>query len=144
MSSDFSKLTALVTTSSPKATTRLLRSLDRYCVGVNSLVATDEQLDGDSATAVGVPDTRDVNTSRNALLARVRTPYVLLLDDSMELTKKSQVGQMLESAVTAKFDLLAGELLSCTKSWGLFTKREPNPSHGIIQTQMPATGEKVE
>ena len=144
MSSDFSKLTALVTTSSPKATARLLRSLDRYCVGLKSLVATNEQVEGDSATAVGVPDPRDVNTSRNALLARVRTPYVLLLDDSIELSKKSQVGKMLDSTATAKFDLLAGELLRCTKSWVLFTKREADPSHGIIQTQMTATGEQVE
>lgn len=142
MSSDFSKLTALVTTSSPKATHRILRSLARYCAGLKALVATEEDISGEGTTAVAVPDSRDVNASRNALLARVRTPYVLLADDTIELIKKTQIGQMLEAATSGEFDLVAGELQRCTKSWGLFTRREAATSHGVIEVRTTATGEQ--
>lgn len=143
MSSDFTKLTALVTTSSPKGTHRLLRSLARYCTGLKALVATEVEISGEGVTAVGVPASQDVNASRNALLARVRTPYVLLADDTIELIKQTQIGQMLASATSGEFDLVGGELQRCTKSWGLFTRREAASSLGTIEVRTTATGEQV-
>jgi len=144
VSSDFSKLTVLATTSdSAKATSRLIRSLARFCPAAKTLLAAANSADIEGATVVQVPDSNDVNGSRNALLARVRTPYVLLIDDSIELGRESQVSHLLNSVASDSFDLVAGELQRCKKRFGLFTSREPMPSHGSVTMKLSPNGEQV-
>ncbi|QDT00423.1 hypothetical protein [Adhaeretor mobilis] len=144
MSSDFSKLTVLATTSDPaKATPRLIRSVARFCPGANTLLASAKSTVAEGVTVVTVPDAQDVNGSRNALLARVRTPYVLLIDDSIELGRKSQVEHLLKPVAGDSLDLVAGELQRCAKRFGLFTSRELMPSHGSVLAKMMPSGEQA-
>ena len=82
--SDLAKLTVIVRTfERPKAIGRLLKSLRRYHPGLKTLVADDgvEATPCKHVETVRLPSEKGQAACLNALLARVRTPYFLVLSE---------------------------------------------------------------
>lgn len=135
-SADLSRLTAIVSTSDhPCGIGRLVRSLRRRYPDLRLLVA-DASRDPQpiaGVDAVRVPVGTVPAAGRNALLARVRTPYFLLLEDRLELPRKAGVEQLLALAADNRLDVAAGDCLGCRRVLGLFTKRAPQPGHAILE-----------
>ena len=135
------QLTAIVTAfQSPKSTSRLIGSLERRLPGMRVLVASesDRLPFSDAVTGICMPMETGVAASRNALLARVRTPYFLLLDGRYRLTRKTSVERLLGILEGGEFDLVAGEVLQCRRGL-LRTRRQFAPLHGTFQVE-PAPG----
>lgn len=134
---DLSKLTAIISTSDrPKSLKRLVRSLHRGYPELRVLVA-----DASSEPSRPLCDTETIQlpagTSRsegfNALLARVRTPYFLLLDEQCELPKETQIEPLLRLLAQDELDIAAGDLIECRKSLWFFIKRVARPEHGLME-----------
>jgi hypothetical protein len=135
-SADFSRLTAIVHTSErPGSVDRLVKSIGWLYPQLRVLVADDSAKPQPIAGAdsVKVPAGAGVSAARNALLSRVRTPYFLLLEDGMELNRRSGVERLLELVATSKLDIAAGEVVACRRRFGLFTSRKPMSAHGAFE-----------
>jgi hypothetical protein len=134
-SADFSRLTAIVHTSNrPHSVDRLIKSAGWLYPQLRLLVADDSAkpqpvAGADSVkVAVGI----GVSACRNMLLARVRTPYFLLLEDTMELSRRSGVERLLELVASNKLDVAAGDIVRCQRRFGLFTSRTPESAHATF------------
>ncbi len=133
---DFSRLTAIVHTSERSGSVdRLVKSVGWLYPQLRVLVADDspkpQPITG--ADAVKVPAGVGVGAARNALLSRVRTPYFLLLEDGMELNRRSGVERLLELVASNKLDVAAGDIVRCQRRFGLFTSRKPEPAHATFE-----------
>lgn len=136
MSTDLSKLTAIIKTfERPKSLHRLIRSLGKHYPEMPILVADDSQqpVQREDASVIQLPFNVGVSEGRNAMLARLRTPYFLLLDDDLQLQHDSHIQRLLEVVARGDLDLAAGDLLRCRKKWGLFNTRTPQPGHGTFE-----------
>jgi hypothetical protein len=133
---DFSRLTAIVhATDRPHSIDRLVRSIHWLYPELKILVAQDagpaRLIPG--ADVVRLPKEVGVSACRNALLARVRTPYFLLLEDALELNRRSGVDRLLAAVANKQLDIAAGELLRCQKRFLLFTSRTPEPTAATFE-----------
>ncbi len=135
-SADFSRLTAIVHANGrPRSIDRLIKSVGWLYPQLRLLVADDsskpQPITG--ADAVKVPAGVGVSACRNALLARVRTPFFLLLEDTMELSRRSGVERLLEHVAANRLDVAAGEVIRCQRRFGLFTTRKLEPAHATFE-----------
>jgi hypothetical protein len=85
------------------------------------------------ADVVKLPADIGVSAARNALLARVRTPFFLLLEETFELSRRSRVEHLLQAVASNQFDIAAGELLHCKRRLVLFTSRTPEPAAATFE-----------
>jgi hypothetical protein len=135
-SADFSRLTAIVhTCDRPGSVDRLIKSVGWACPQLRVLVADDSSKPQPvaGADAVKTPVGAGVSACRNTLLSRVRTPYFLLLEDGMELNRRSSVERLLELVSSNQLDIAAGDVIRCQRRFGLFTSRKPDPAHGTFE-----------
>ena len=133
---DLSRLTAIVRTCDrPKSIERLIRSIGWVHPQLRVLVADDSRKSKPitGADLVRMPADIGVAACRNALLARVRTPYFLLLEEDMELDRNSGVERLLALVAESRLDLASGDLLACRRRFGLFTSRRPAPAHATFE-----------
>ena len=96
---DFSQLTAIISSANrPKSLRRLIKSLRSRYPQLKVLVADSsrEPKVPKQADGVKVPPAVGRASCCNALLARVRTPYFLLLDDRAEITPDTSLESLLE------------------------------------------------
>lgn len=136
MSADFSQLTAIISTANrPKSLRRLVQSVRKQLPEIKILVADHghEPRVPKQVDQVKVPPGIGRASACNALLARVRTPYFLLLDDRAELTDESQVDALLQLVVDDRLDLAAGDFIGCRRKLWFFVKRQPQPGHGLLE-----------
>lgn len=134
-SADLSRLTAIVRTCErPQAVERLVRSLRSFYPQLRTLVADDSRQPRpiDGADWVKLPADVGVGAGRNAVLARVRTPYFLLLEDVHEVTRRTRIEQLLEQVVGGRCDIAAGDGIRCTKKLFFFTSRTPESAHATF------------
>lgn len=135
-SADLSQLTAVISTADrPQSLARLVGSLRRGQPQLRILVA-DAGLQPKTprgVDSVRLPASVGRSACYNALLARLRTPYFLLLEDRCELLPETQLLPLLQLVAGDRLDLAAGDLLSCERKAWLFTKRSPQPAHGLLQ-----------
>jgi len=135
-SADFSRLTAIVhTCDRPKSAHRLIRSLGWLHPQLRLQVADDSRQPQAAAGAdmVKVAPGIGVGACRNALLSRVRTPYFLLLEDDLELTRHSGVEHLLDIVASNRLDIAAGDLIRCSRRFGLFTSRQPEAGDATFE-----------
>ena len=133
---DLSRLTAIVRTCrGPKGVDRLIRSLGWLYPQVRVLVADDSRQPGAIAGVdpVRMPAGAGVSACRNALLARVRTPYFLVLEEEMELSRQSHLERLLALVAENRLDLAGGDCQRCQRRFGLFTSRRPDPGHATFE-----------
>ena len=133
---DLSKLTAIIRTfDRPKSLNRLVKSIRRFLPDLKVLVA-DDGIESTSCKQVDyfrLPSEKGQAAANNALLARVRTPYFLLLDEQAELHRDSQLLSLLKLVTNDSLDIAAGSIVTCeTKLW-FFTKRKPSAQHGLLE-----------
>jgi hypothetical protein len=135
-SADLTRLTAIVRTCErPQSVERLIRSIGWLHPQLRVLVADDSRKPQPVAGAdqLKLPADVGVSACRNALLARVRTPYFLLLEDILELNRRSGIERLLELVAEGRLDIAAGDCVRCQRRLGLFTSRRPEPEHGVLQ-----------
>ncbi len=133
---DLAKLTAVIRTCDrPKSLRRLLRSIRRFYPQLRILVADDsiEHKSLKNVESLQLPSHSGRSACQNALLARVSTPYFLLLDDQSELHRAAHVEQLLQLVVDDKLDLAAGDLIGRRRKWLFFDQRFPQPEHGTLE-----------
>ncbi len=136
MSADLTRLTAIVHTNGrQQSAERLINSVAWLYPQLKVLVADDSRQPQPIAGAepVKMPVDSGVSACRNALLARLRTPYFLLLEDNLELNRGSHVERLLEAVAGGQCDIAAGEIMRCRRRFGLFTKREAEPGHATVE-----------
>ena len=136
MSVDLSRLTAIVHTNGrQQSVTRLINSVAWLYPQLKVLVADDSRQPQPMAGAepVKMPVDSGVSACRNALLARIRTPYFLLLEDNQELNRGSHVDKLLAAVAGGHCDIAAGDMMRCRRRFGLFTKREADPGHATVE-----------
>jgi glycosyltransferase involved in cell wall biosynthesis len=134
--SDLSKLTAIIRTfERPKALQRLVKSIRHFHPALKVLVADDgiEATSCKQADYFRLPSEKGQAAALNALLARVRTPYFLVLEDRAELHSGSQLASLLELVATDRLDVAAGSLVGCEKKLWFFTKHKPLAQHGLLE-----------
>jgi GT2 family glycosyltransferase len=133
---DLAKLTAVVRNfERPKSLRRLVRSVRRSYPQLRLLVADDssEPRPVKGVDWLQLPSDSGRAACQNALLARVRTPYFLLLDNSAELHRGTRVEQLLQLLVDDKLDVAAGELVACRRRLLLFSRRRLQSEHGLCE-----------
>lgn len=133
---DLAKLTAVVRNfERPKALRRLVCSVRRLCPQLRLLVADDssEPRPVKGADCLTLPSDSGRAACQNALLARVRTPYFLLLDNLAELHRGTHVEQLLQLVVDDKLDIAGGEIIACQRRLVFFTRRRPQSEHGLCE-----------
>jgi len=133
---DLAKLTAIVRNfERPKALRRLVRSIRRFYPQLRILIADDsiepQPLQG--LEQISLPSDSGRSACQNALLARLRTPYFLLLDNTAELHRGSHIEKLLQLVVDDKLDIAAGDVTGCQRKLLLFTKRQHRPEHGLCE-----------
>lgn len=133
---DLSKLTAIIRTfERPKALHRLVKSVRHFYPAMKLLVADDgiEPTTCKQADYIRLPSEKGQAAALNALLARVRTPYFLVLDDRAELHGGSGLDNLLTLVASDRVDVAAGSIIACaTKLW-FFTRRKPVDQHGLLE-----------
>jgi len=135
-SDDLALLTAIIPTRGyPKPLNRLKRSLKRAYPKLKVLVAEDRM--DSPAQAEGSSIRLPVGVGRaaacNAMLARLRTPYFLLLDEQCEIGKETRLEQLLELVAMDNLDVAAGDFVGCQKKLWFFLRQRPQPGHGILE-----------
>ncbi len=134
--SDVSQLTAIIPTANqPPSVHRLVRSLRRGYPQLKILVAGagSKPIQQQGVDSWQLPPGSSRSTGCNALLARVRTPYFLLIDEQCELPRGTQLATLLDLVATDKLDVAAGDLIASWKKFGLFVRRQPRPAHGWME-----------
>jgi hypothetical protein len=133
---DLSRLTGLVYASErPRAIARLVRSVQRHYPQLRLLVADDSRQPRPIAGAdwIRLPPDVGVSAGRNAALARVRTPYFLLLEDELQLTGRTHLERLLAPVAENRLDVAAGDCIRCRRKLVLFTSRSPDPAHATFE-----------
>jgi GT2 family glycosyltransferase len=133
---DLAKLTAVVRNfERPKSLRRLVRSVRRCYPQLRLLVADDssEPRPVKGVDTLQLPSDSGRAACQNALLARVRTPYFLLLDNTAELHRGTRVEQLLQLMLDDKLDVAAGEIVACRRRLLWFTRRHVRPEHGLCE-----------
>jgi len=135
-SDDLAQLTAIIPTrGNPKPLGRLRRSLKRAYPKLQVLVADDgmdSPTQGDGRS-IRLPAGVGRGAACNAMLARLRTPYFLLLDEQCEIGKETQLNQLLQLVATDKLDIASGDFVGCQKRLWFFVHQKPQPGHGILE-----------
>jgi len=135
-SDDLAQLTAIIPTRGcSKPLNRLKRSLKRAYPKLKLLTADDgmgSPAPGDGST-VRLPAGVGRAAACNAMLARLRTPYFLLLDEQCEIGIETQIKQLLQLVAADKLDLAAGDLVGCQKKFWFFVRQHSQPGHGILE-----------
>jgi hypothetical protein len=135
-SADLSRLTAIVRTCErPASIERLVKSVRRLYPALRLLVADDSRQPRavDGADWIRLPADVGVGAGRNAALARVRTPYFLLLEDAHELTRRSRIEALFELVAHSQLDIAAGDAIRCQRRLAIFTRRTPDPGHATFE-----------
>jgi hypothetical protein len=81
---------------------------------------------------VKTPAEASLAAQRNALLARVRTPYFVALSDQHELCRQTELEQLVAAIAEDRFDLAAGVTVRCRRKWLLFTERKAVAEFGTF------------
>ncbi len=135
-SDDLTQLTAIIPSrGNQKSLSRLKRSLKRANPDLPILVADDGMATSaeSNGTSIRLPAGVGRGAACNAMLARIRTPYFLLIDEQCEIGKETQLSQLLQLVASDKLDLASGDLLGCQKSFWFFVRQKPQPGHGILE-----------
>jgi hypothetical protein len=133
---DLSRLTAIIgSCQQTRHVERLVRSVRQHYPTMRLLAADDGSQPRlvDGADRVRVPADCGVATGRNAALARVRTPMFLLLEEGMELTRRSGVERLLAAVEQKQLDVAAGDCVACRRRFGLFTSRRADPGYATLE-----------
>ena len=133
---DLSKLTAVVYTSErARSVARLVASVQRQYPELRLLVADDSRQPRPVAGAdwIRLPADVGVSAGRNAALARVRTPYFLLLEDELELTRRAHLEKLVALVAENRLDVAAGDCVRCRKKLLFLTSRTPDPAHATFE-----------
>ena len=133
---DLSKLTAIIRTfDQPKALSRLVSSIRKFHPELKVLVADDgvEPTKCKQADYFRLPSEKGQAAAHNALLARVRTPYFLMLDNRAEIHRDSQLVTLLDLVASDRLDVAAGEIIGSAKKLWFFTKRKALPQHALLE-----------
>ena len=135
-SDDLSQLTAIIPTRGySKPLHRLQRSLKRTYPRLKVLVA-DEGVDSPASgdgRSIRLPVGAGRAAACNAMLARLRTPYFLLLDEQCEIGKETRLEQLLEFIMLDNLDVASGDFIGCQKKFWFFLRQMPQPGHGILE-----------
>ena len=133
---DLSRLTAVIgSCQQTRHVERLVRSVRQHYPTIRLLVADDGSQPRlvEGADRVRVDADSGVAAGRNAALARVRTPLFLLLEEGMELSRRSGVERLLAGVEQKQLDVAAGVCVACRRRFGLFTSRRPDPGHATLE-----------
>lgn len=117
----------------PRYLDRLIRSIRRHYPTLRIIVGDDGFKPTPRSDVEYLRLPVDVGTAagRNALLARVETPYYLLLDDDLEFRPQTDISRLARLVADGTLDLAAGDYLRVKRRL-FFIKSKPQPFHGLF------------
>ena len=131
-SSQSSHLTVLVhSRGESKSLARLLRGLRRHYphLPVIAGIPDEQSAPGQQVLPVRLPTGSSEGAAWNALLARVRTPYFLLLDEGHQFIRQTRIDRLVEAIEEENYDLVFGEVAFC-RGMRLFPRSVERATHG--------------
>ncbi len=129
------EVTAIVKTfERPRSLDRLVRSIRRFYPRLHIIVADDSFRPVPIAQVefLHLPYDSGVSAGRNACLARVQTPYLVLLDDDNEFSRETRLEILLTTIRTFDVDLAAGSYVRCKRRL-FWIRQKPEPFVGQIK-----------
>lgn len=130
-----SNTTAIVKTfQRPSDLRRLVRSIRGLYPELNILVGDDgfQPANQSDVEYVRLPVDIGVSAGRNALLQRVRTPYLMLLDDDYEFYRRTKIEKLIRLVDLNELDLAAGECPLLKRKLRFFWRWKRRPFHGLF------------
>jgi GT2 family glycosyltransferase len=134
---ELSQLTAVIKTfQRPQALDRLIRSIRRYYPQLAIAVADDGLVPSprDDVDYLRLAEDVGLSAGRNALLRHIRTPYFLLLDDDLEVTRQTRIESLLGLVAGGVTDVAGGDYYRCKRRL-LFIRKRWQPFHGNFRFQ---------
>jgi GT2 family glycosyltransferase len=118
----------------PRCLDRLIRSIRKYFPMLHIIVGDDgfEPTPRSDVEYLRLPVDIGTSAGRNAILAKVETPYYLLLDDDLEFRPESDVRRLARLVADGTLDLAAGDYLRAKRKL-FFLKTKPQPFHGLFE-----------
>ena len=109
-------LTAIITTfNRPKSLLKLIKSIRKYYNDL-PIIVVDNGYEGNKKIKMKgvayykVPFDAGLSFSRNFAISKVKTDYIVLLDDDFEFTDKTRIDQLLKIAKENDFDIVGGSV----------------------------------
>ena len=134
---DLSQLTAIIPTADrAQGLQRLVRSLRRKYPRLRIVVADasiERARPRPGIDSIQLPARSGRSAACNALLARVRTPYFLLLSDTCELPRETSLEKLHALVADDKLDVAAADLVACMRRFWVFVRRRPLAEHGLME-----------
>ncbi len=114
----------------PRTAARAVEHLRNRYPDIRLLVADDSRealaFEHPQAEVVRLPFDSGISRGRNVLLARVETPYFLLMDDDHWFSRQTRLGRMLVILERERFDILACHVFFRRHTERWFPKRRLN------------------
>lgn len=139
---NLAQLTAIIKTfERPKCLNRLLSSIQKFYPDLQIMVA-DDSLGEQARKIQAFPKIQylrlasdvGISAGRNTMLARIRTPYFLLLNDDLQFNRNTKIETLLQHVASGQQDLAAGALVRCQRKL-LFVRRQAETVHGNFHVQ---------
>lgn len=120
----------------PKALNRVIRSVRRFYPQLKIVVADDSRKPRcpKGVTHLRLPPDSGVGAGRNALLYSVSTRFFLTLDDDYQLTKHSNIEQLLKLVADGVVSLAGGDCIRVKRKL-FYVKERPQPYYGTIRLE---------
>jgi GT2 family glycosyltransferase len=120
----------------PECLNRLIRSIRQCYPELRVLVGDDgyEPSPCNDVEYFRLPTDIGVSAGRGALLDQVKTPYFLLLDDDVEFYRRTTIEHLIRLVDQGSLDIAAGTCIKI-KCKRFFTRRKPQPGHGLFDFQ---------
>lgn len=128
----YAKVTGLFAPTDPRSLRRLLKSRDQRCPRLKLLVAGESGEHPPGVSAVRIPDDAPLPTRLNSLLARVTTPYCLVLPEGAQWPRRPRLEAMLRPLIEDHADLVSGSTLYCRRGWTLLTSKVRPQEHARL------------
>ena len=129
-------VTALAVPANVKSLQRLVKSRDKYYPGLPLLIAGEPSVDAEHMDFVrAAPDDATVPARLNSLLARVRTPYCVVVQGDAHWRRRSRLWQLIEPLRQQQYDLVSGQIGACQRRWLVLTQQQPITECGVWDLQ---------
>ena len=109
-------LTAIITTfNRPKSLSKLIKSIRKYyndlpIIVVDNGNSKNKKIKAEGVSYYKVPFDSGLSYSRNFALSKVKTKYIVLLDDDFEFIPKTRVDKLTKIAKDNNFDIVGGSV----------------------------------
>lgn len=128
----YAKVTGLFAPTDSRSLRRLLKSRDQRCPQLKLLIAGEPQGEHPGVSWVRVAQDATLPTRLNSLLARVATPYCLVIPAAGQWPRRPRLEALISPLVEDRVDLVSGSTVCCRRGWTLLVKKVRPREHAKL------------